>query len=175
MSLGVTALGDHSQLLCVSLKPPLSVVIHWSGTSVKWILDHIPSLWAYDFSFTTERRGEGARNRGKDSEEESYTFIITVFSALFFSPSFRSRFILSSSPLSLSTFSLSISPSSCRQLSIPALQLFPHLLPPVLPRPPSVVFESGKAGSRRANSRWTYSNTPLCHLLRSHDCAANPL
>lgn len=39
---------------------------------------------------------------------------------------------------------------------------------------PLVVFESSKAGSRRANSRWTHSNTQLCHLLQSHDWAEKP-
>lgn len=32
----------------------------WNGC--KWILDHIPSLWAYDFRFLTERGGEGEGN-----------------------------------------------------------------------------------------------------------------
>lgn len=63
-------------------------------------------------------------------------------------------------------------------LSLPGLRLFPPS--PPLPHPsllltPSVVFDSSKAGNRRANSRWTHSNTQLCHLLRSHDWAANPL
>lgn len=53
--------------------------------------------------------------------------------------------------------------------SLPPSQLLASLL-----RSPLVVFDSSKAGSRRANSRWTHFNTQLCHLLWSHDWAAKP-
>lgn len=54
---------------------------------------------------------------------------------------------------------------------------------PVFPLPsllflhgsPLVVFDSGEAGGRRGNSRWTHSNTQLCHLPWSRECIANAL
>lgn len=52
---------------------------------------------------------------------------------------------------------------------------FFSLHPSALLYTPLVVLDSSKAGIRRANSRWTHSNTQLCHLLQSHDWAANPL
>ena len=69
-------------------------------------------------------------------------------------------------------FSLEAAPPAC-------LVTFPSppssLAPSVsLLRSPLVVFDSSKAGSRRANSRCTHSNTQLCHLLQSHDWDANP-
>lgn len=74
-----------------------------------------------------------------------------------------------------------ICPLSCdffleNLLSLPGLRLFspslpPSALPQTPPQTPLVVFDSSKAGIRRANSRWTHSNTQLCHLLQSHDWA----
>lgn len=107
--------------------------------------------------------------RGRNDKNNTFFSVLswlnlTIYSSFFY-PSYT--FV----PLSCS-FSLKPAPFPLLTSSFSAPIPSPLSFSPT--PSPLVAFESSKAGSGRANSRWTRSNTQLCHLLRSHDWAAKP-
>lgn len=164
MSLGVTRLSNQSLLLCVSLKS-----LHlYSSTGLERVLNG---------SSTTSHHYELMISALlREAERERTTQRIHSFLHCYTQSHVQD--LLHPNPCSLqltSLFSSTLStplvcpPLSLLRCNVSFTSFSPPLLLPSFLRSPLVVFDSSKAGSRRANSRWTHSNTQLCHLLRSHD------